>query len=220
MVHRDLKLENVLFLAKNSDVVKVVDFGIAGQFKGNQREETNAGTLRYMPPELINGENTLADTAMDIWAIGVMTWLMLFGKFPFGGTSVNEIKRNIVSKELEFTNDVLITREARDILRGMLNKSKDRRYDMLHVLTHRWFDVQENDIEDQVAFQRYEINEKARKAEERRIRLKRKELKAQKKLEAEMKRLGKAGLSISNPRPQPTPRRLPTPDYTGEGKVQ
>ena len=40
------------------------------------------------------------------------------------------------------------------------------------------------------------------------------------KLEAEMKRLGKAGISVSNPRPNPTPRRLPTPDYTGEGKAQ
>ena len=176
VVHRDLKLENVLFSASDSRIVKVVDFGIAGMCKGNNKEETNAGTIRYMPPELHRGESTLADTAMDIWTIGIMMWLMLFGAYPFQGKSSSEIRKSIIEQELEFSKEILVSREARDLLRGMLNKSKERRYDMMRILTHKWFEVTEPDIEEQTAMQRIEIMEKEKRAQEKRMRSLKKEM--------------------------------------------
>ena len=170
----------MLFAAEDAKIVKVVDFGIAGMCKGNNKEETNAGTIRYMPPELHRGESTLADTTMDIWTIGVMTWLLLFGAYPFQGKSSSEIRKSIIEQELEFPKDVLVSREARDLLRGMLNKSKARRYDMMRILTHKWFEVTETDIEEQTALQRLELVEKERKAQERRMRSVKKEMLSQK----------------------------------------
>lgn len=56
IIHRDLKLENVLFSDKSRELIKVVDFGIAGFCKGNSKDKTDAGTQRYMAPELISGK--------------------------------------------------------------------------------------------------------------------------------------------------------------------
>lgn len=53
IIHRDLKLENVLFESKARSRIKIVDFGISGVSKGNIAEKTDAGTIRYMAPEVL-----------------------------------------------------------------------------------------------------------------------------------------------------------------------
>jgi serine/threonine protein kinase len=52
IVHRDLKLENVLFKSKGDLTVKIVDFGIAGVCAGNKNDKVDAGSIAYMPPEV------------------------------------------------------------------------------------------------------------------------------------------------------------------------
>lgn len=85
MIHRDLKLENVLFESKARSKIKVVDFGISGMCKGNTAERNNAGTLMYMPPEVLLNMNSNASPAMDVWAIGIMLYSMRYYQFPFNG---------------------------------------------------------------------------------------------------------------------------------------
>lgn len=53
IIHRDLKLENVLFDSKAKSRIKIVDFGISGRCKGGNAERTDAGTIRYMSPEVL-----------------------------------------------------------------------------------------------------------------------------------------------------------------------
>ena len=60
IVHRDLKLENVLLKAKGDFQIKVVDFGIAGVCTTNKKDKVDAGSIAYMPPEVtlfINGNS-------------------------------------------------------------------------------------------------------------------------------------------------------------------
>jgi serine/threonine protein kinase len=52
IVHRDLKLENVLFKSKGDLLIKVVDFGIAGVCTTNKKDKVDAGSIAYMPPEV------------------------------------------------------------------------------------------------------------------------------------------------------------------------
>jgi serine/threonine protein kinase len=52
IVHRDLKLENVLFKSKGDLIIKVVDFGIAGVCTTKQKDKVDAGSVCYMPPEV------------------------------------------------------------------------------------------------------------------------------------------------------------------------
>ena len=52
IVHRDLKLENVLFKSTGDHTIKVVDFGIAGVCAGAKKDKVDAGSIAYMPPEV------------------------------------------------------------------------------------------------------------------------------------------------------------------------
>ena len=60
-----------------------MDFGIAGFCLNNLKEKTDAGTYKYMAPEVLTGQNNLANPAMDIWALGIMMFVMLYGFHPF-----------------------------------------------------------------------------------------------------------------------------------------
>jgi serine/threonine protein kinase len=52
IVHRDLKLENVLIKTPGDNLIKVVDFGIAGVCEANKKDKVDAGSIAYMPPEV------------------------------------------------------------------------------------------------------------------------------------------------------------------------
>lgn len=106
MVHRDLKLENVLFLKSDiapiDNIIKVVDFGIAGVCKDNQKDKVEAGSLAYMPPECLSSSKSETSTMIDVWAIGCMFYAMLFGYLPFWGNTEEEFVDNIINAPLKF----------------------------------------------------------------------------------------------------------------------
>lgn len=87
IVHRDLKLSNV-FLT-NDGVVKVLDFGVAS-FRGGDGDSTAtasvAGTPRYMAPEQLLGE--APNPASDVWAVGVLLYRLLTGRFPYDAATM------------------------------------------------------------------------------------------------------------------------------------
>ena len=97
IIHRDLKLENVLFDSKAKSRIKIVDFGISGRCKGNTAEKTDAGTIRYMAPEVLEGSDTKANPAIDLWALGVMLYCMRYYKFPFNGDTPQQVKDKIIN---------------------------------------------------------------------------------------------------------------------------
>lgn len=99
MVHRDLKLENVLFDSEARNRIKVVDFGIAGLITNMKGEKNTAATLKYMTPEMISTSNSVAAPPMDVWAIGIMAYCMMFNRLPFNGATKDEIKKNITTAE-------------------------------------------------------------------------------------------------------------------------
>lgn len=73
-----------------------MDFGIAGKFKNNKGEKSDAGTVKYMPPEMHSGGSNQASPALDVWTIGVMLFCMLFGEYPFYGNDEDDLIKNIV----------------------------------------------------------------------------------------------------------------------------
>lgn len=97
IIHRDLKLENILFESKDSTIIKVVDFGIAGFYSNMKGSESNAGSLRYMAPEVLTGRNKAANPAIDVWSMGVILYTLLHGTLPFKGTTRKEIIENIIT---------------------------------------------------------------------------------------------------------------------------
>ncbi len=96
IIHRDLKLNNIVFARPNSREIRVVDFGISGLYATNNPEKSLAGSLKYMAPEILTGKNTAADPAIDIFSIGVILYALVVGKLPFDGKDTMTIRNKII----------------------------------------------------------------------------------------------------------------------------
>lgn len=89
IIHRDIKLENILVdqrenvdTKKLEPVVKLIDFGLAMRAEKNPPMKDFCGTPNYVAPEILSGEEYEGKPA-DCWALGVVLYLMLVGRFPF-----------------------------------------------------------------------------------------------------------------------------------------
>ncbi|KAL7536604.1 hypothetical protein ACHAXR_007276 [Thalassiosira sp. AJA248-18] len=83
IIHRDLKLENFLFSDTGAESeLKMIDFGLSKHFKFGEVQHEAVGTPYTVAPEVIRGSY---DERCDVWAIGVITYLLLSGESPFGG---------------------------------------------------------------------------------------------------------------------------------------
>ena len=137
VVHRDLKLENILFLNKNENSeIKIIDFGVSTilEKKENKIKRLNSkiGTVYYMSPEILKGSYT---ELCDIWACGVILYIMVFGFPPFNGNNDKEIYESIKKGKIEFPNK--ISKNLKDLFNHMLCSEKTR-FNAKQVLEHVW----------------------------------------------------------------------------------
>ena len=76
ILHRDLKLENIMLQdEKNPKSIKIIDFGLSSLHSSD--EYGHSGTILYSPPELFNGECLKSSNKTDIWALGVILYIMI-----------------------------------------------------------------------------------------------------------------------------------------------
>lgn len=88
LIHRDLKLENILLVNKENKNIKIIDFGIAGVIKSLTWEDLDAGSLAYMAPEcFVKNKGYKVDGRIDVWSSGVILYAMLTGELPFKGSN-------------------------------------------------------------------------------------------------------------------------------------
>lgn len=111
--HRDLKLENIL--VDEANIVKVIDFGFSS--RSNQKLSNYCGTPPYMAPEITLKCPYFGEPA-DMWALGIILYLMLVGKFPFRATSEKELYRIIQQGKFEVGEGLSV--EAKDMLSRLL----------------------------------------------------------------------------------------------------
>lgn len=85
VVHRDLKLENVLYENHSKDAsIRLIDFGLSRTFDRTSVLNDYSRTPYTMTPEVASGnaKAAISDKA-DVWAVGVIAWVLLSGEFPF-----------------------------------------------------------------------------------------------------------------------------------------
>jgi serine/threonine-protein kinase len=128
IVHRDIKSENIMVNPKNQ--VKVMDFGLA-KLKGSlklTKTSSTVGTLAYMAPEQIQGEEV--DARSDIFSFGVVLFEMLTGSMPFRGDHEAAVMYSIVNEEPEPLQKRRpdIAGEVDRIIRRALEKDPEDRY--------------------------------------------------------------------------------------------
>uniref|UniRef100_A0A3B3DIA6 Serine/threonine-protein kinase DCLK2 n=1 Tax=Oryzias melastigma TaxID=30732 RepID=A0A3B3DIA6_ORYME len=139
IVHRDIKPENLLVYehADGSKSLKLGDFGLATVVDGPLY--TVCGTPTYVAPEIIS--ETGYGLKVDIWAAGVITYILLCGFPPFRGSEDQEaLFDQILMGQLEFPFPYWdnVSETAKELIRSMLEVEVDQRYTALQVLEHPW----------------------------------------------------------------------------------
>ncbi|XP_016372132.1 myosin light chain kinase family member 4-like [Sinocyclocheilus rhinocerous] len=138
ILHLDLKPENILCVSRQTNKVKIIDFGLARRYKPREKLGVNFGTPEFLAPEVINYEFVSFPT--DMWSLGVITYMLLSGLSPFLGEDDNETLNNILAcqwsfEEAEFAD---ISEEAKDFISRLLVKSKSWRMSASQSLKHPW----------------------------------------------------------------------------------
>ncbi|XP_052390473.1 myosin light chain kinase family member 4-like isoform X1 [Carassius gibelio] len=138
ILHLDLKPENILCVSRQTNKVKIIDFGLARRYKPREKLRVNFGTPEFLAPEVINYEFVSFPT--DMWSLGVITYMLLSGLSPFLGEDDNETLNNILAcqwsfEEAEFVD---ISEEAKDFISRLLVKSKSWRMSASQSLKHPW----------------------------------------------------------------------------------
>ena len=140
IIHRDLKPENIL-IKKDEDGfyrVKVCDFGTSKAFKIGDTEKQLVGSAYYIAPEVIQKKYNLK---CDLWSCGVIMFVLLTKKPPFGGRNDAIIMQNIqIGKYKEQLLDEY-SPYAKELVALLLEKNIKKRINAEQALNHPWFDV-------------------------------------------------------------------------------
>lgn len=131
VIHRDIKPENIL-IGPNGDL-KIADFGWSVHAPFSRRT-TLCGTLDYLPPEMIEGEQH-SETA-DIWSLGVLLYEFLVGAPPFESNDHDLTCEKI--KEVKFEFPDFIDEDARDLINSFLQRDPTKRISLDQVKNHPW----------------------------------------------------------------------------------
>lgn len=143
IVHRDLKLQNIL-IDKNM-VVKLIDFGFAVQVDEETPLRVYCGTPSYMAPEIVS-RTPYSGKCSDIWALGCVLFKMVAGVFPFRGTSEEELFAAITTGSFELKTQA--SPGLRHLLRRLLCVDPAKRIIAEEVAIHPWFaDALSKDIQ-------------------------------------------------------------------------
>jgi serine/threonine protein kinase len=135
IVHRDLKLENVL-LDSSGENVKLIDFGFACQVGTNcTKLKAFCGTPSYMAPEIVRGE-PYSGFSVDIWALGVVLFGLLVGALPFAGK--NELQLYSRIRRGTFSVPEAIGERASRLIKAILRPDAAARPSATQLVQHTW----------------------------------------------------------------------------------
>ena len=136
IMHRDLKLENFLFLTREpSSSLCLIDFGLSKHYCAFETMHQVVGSAYYTAPEVLRGSY---DYRCDIWSLGVIAYMLLTGSPPFNGANSDAIHSQIQNSEPDYSAKKFprATPVALDFLKAMLNKDPNIRISLDDAIRH------------------------------------------------------------------------------------
>lgn len=141
IMHRDMKLENILVTKKEEDGlyrVKICDFGTSHLFKDGQKEKNITGSSYYMAPEVLKQKYNFK---CDLWSCGVLMYVLLTKKVPFeGSTQISQRKSikkgNYIREPIEKYSECIV-----NLIDDLLEKNYDKRLNAEKALTYEIFKI-------------------------------------------------------------------------------
>lgn len=168
IVHRDLKPENILVsdyrhikrLTSTSPssqrskpqnggerkdqinyndypLIKLIDFGFANQWYPNERMRTSCGTLAYSAPELLLGE-PYDGTKVDVWGLGLMLYILIYGGNPFMQINDNETLTKILDCSFATPPKSNVDEDVIELLRSLIRRDPESRSTIDAIMKHKW----------------------------------------------------------------------------------
>ncbi len=140
IAHRDLKPENIL-IASDTDTAecKIVDFGLSKIIGPNETSLDPFGTLSYVAPEVLLQKPYGKE--VDIWSLGIITYLLLSRVLPFDDDDDKEIARQTIQDHPDFSFHPWekVSQAAQEACKQMLEKNRHKRPQLEEVLNFEWF---------------------------------------------------------------------------------
>lgn len=136
--HRDMKPENILLDSKAAtNTIKVIDFGASQKFDPAKKMNQIYGTAYYIAPEILKSDY---NEKCDVWSVGVILFILLSGRPPFGGDNDKEILDAVKQGVFSFAGPEWksISADAKDLIKLMLTYDPSLRISAERALNHIW----------------------------------------------------------------------------------
>ena len=170
IMHRDIQPDNILVSPKTSTGVyniKLIDFGTAKIFLNIQHQLT--GSPQFIAPEVIKGDY---NEKCDLWSCGVILYILLSARPPFGGDNDTEIMQRVSTGKYDLSSPPFdnCSKEVKDLIKSLLVMDTNKRISAEQALNHPWFKTNKskelfNQIKDSQQIQQFIDNLKAYKSD-------------------------------------------------------
>ncbi len=135
IAHCDLKPDNLLFKDSSDNCIKIIDFNYSRFVAPLKNIKKGVGTLYYMAPEVIDHNYTIH---CDMWSLGVIMFVMLFGVFPFNASNQADIYPKIQRGVYTFPKHITVSDSAKDLISKLLVRNPTHRLSAVEALEHPW----------------------------------------------------------------------------------
>ncbi|KAJ3008659.1 serine/threonine-protein kinase KIN2 [Thoreauomyces humboldtii] len=133
IVHRDLKIENVLIDKHGS--IKLIDFGLSNMYAPDAQLETFCGSLYFAAPELLSAR-AYTGPEVDIWSLGVILYVLVCGRVPFDDVSMPVLHAKIKAGVVEYPSH--LSEQCKHLISRLLVTNPKRRAAMSELKSHIW----------------------------------------------------------------------------------
>lgn len=141
IIHRDLKPENLIYVSPQDDYqIKIADFGLAKLIDEESFAKTACGSPSYVAPEVLLRKPEGYGAPVDLWATGVITYVLLCGFCPFYHQNNSVLYQMIIKGEFTFPSPYFdkVSPFAKDFVCKLLQVDPARRWTANQALGHPW----------------------------------------------------------------------------------
>ena len=141
IIHRDLKPENILIIERDSNGmprIKIADFGTSKIVEKGHVQRKLVGSSYYIAPEVLKKHY---DEKCDLWSCGVIMYILLSGRPPFGGDTDKEIMDKVIIGEYDLKTSPFdkLSSSGKDLIQKLLMIDPQKRLSAQEALAHPWF---------------------------------------------------------------------------------
>ena len=148
VIHRDLKLENILI--DTNGTIRIADFGLSATIQFGKQINTSCGTPSYIAPEIIRGDFAKHNDSKsngaecDIWSLGVILFSMICGFLPFEAPNIRLLYNKICKADCVIPRYVSL--ESKQLIEGMLTVDIEERITLSQIRNHKWTQMRVNGL--------------------------------------------------------------------------